>query len=91
MEVTHNVKLKNTPEYAAVLRSVRIDIGLSQEDLSKKLGISPMGLSHYERGVRTPNIERLDQWAQLLGYEMVISLKLKEKLARIPRQYVKSK
>lgn len=77
MQVNHKVKLKNTPEYAAVLRSVRIDQGFNQVDLAEKLGISPMGLSHYERGTRTPNIERLDEWASFLGYEVEITLKEK--------------
>lgn len=80
MQVNHKIKLKNTPEHAAVLRSVRIDLGLNQDELAEKLGISAMGLSHYERGARTPNVERLDEWAQLLGFEIEINLKPKPPL-----------
>lgn len=74
MKIEHNVQLKNTPEYASVLRAVRLDKGIGQEELAKQLGITPMGLSHYERGERVPNLDRLEQWAQLLGYE--VSLKI---------------
>ena len=54
------------------LKDERVKKGMTQTQLGKKIGISFMAVSHYERGRRFPRIEGLDKWANALGLEFEI-------------------
>lgn len=41
------------------LRKLRTDNSLTQEELSKKLNVSPSTISQYENGIREPGISQL--------------------------------
>lgn len=63
---------KNLPEpYLALLgshlRSLRKNIGLSQEDVADKAGIHVTYLSGIERGFRNPTVLNLRRLANALG------------------------
>ncbi len=56
--------MQNKPEqtqrpYAERIRQVREAMGLTQNEMSKRLGISRVSLTHYEAGNRTPDVEFL--------------------------------
>ena len=55
------------------LADVRRERGVTQVFLAKRIGISYMGLSHYETGIRFPTIKKLDNWAKALGLEVEIN------------------
>lgn len=55
-------------EFAARLKAIRIELGLSQDALAKKLNVSRVALSYYENGQRTPDIEFLYNLQQVTGY-----------------------
>ena len=38
----------------ALLRDIRLDIGLTQQDFAKELGVTSNTMSRYERGYRAP-------------------------------------
>ncbi len=76
MKIEHDVKLGRTaPEYAQILKSAREQQGLAQKDVANKLGLSAMGLSHFERGERVPRIDQFEDWAVQLGFEVHVTLK----------------
>ena len=49
------------------LRDLRKKKGLSQRDVSARLGLAPAAYGHYENGIRTPNIETACKIAKLYG------------------------
>lgn len=42
------------PDFAAILKGVRIDRGLTQNDLATATGLKPSAINHFEKGRRTP-------------------------------------
>lgn len=55
------------------LRSLRLEQGLSQEALTERLGLqSQSGFSRLERGFHSPTLVTLSNWADALGYEVVL-------------------
>ena len=75
MQTHHIVHLRRVPEYALVLSALREKRGIKQVTLAKKLGISPMGLSHFERGTRLPRLDQIETWARALGHEVHLTIK----------------
>ena len=58
------------------LKAARVNLGLSQKEAAKKIGISPDTLSNYERGKCFPDvpvIQRIEQ-AYGLSYNDIIFL-----------------
>ena len=51
------------------LRGMREKRKMTQEQLAEKVGIHPMTISYYERGVRVPSQRMLDRIAQALDCE----------------------
>ena len=47
-------------DFANVLRLLRNEKGLSQQELALSLGISKSAVNMYERGERQPNFETLE-------------------------------
>ena len=74
MKVIHQERRKDTPEFAHALMIRRQRLGITQKELAKKMKISPMGLSHFETGVRAPNLRWLELWANCLGAEVKLEI-----------------
>lgn len=57
--------------FATVFRSLRLEKGLTQEQLSEALHITKQAVSHYERGTRTPkNQEMYEAIADFFNVDM---------------------
>lgn len=56
--------------FGDVLRSLRLNAGLSQEELGKKLGLAKSTISMYESGTREPNLEVLEAIADTFNVDM---------------------
>jgi transcriptional regulator with XRE-family HTH domain len=69
------VKSDYIPTWYDVLRKEREKQGRTQNEVADLLGITPMGLSHFELGRREPKLSFLDKWAQILGHEVYIEIK----------------
>ena len=50
---------------AITLKAARVNVGLTQEEAAKELGISRATLLNYEAGKTTPDIDRAKQIANL--------------------------
>ena len=48
------------------IRNRRLEIGLSQEELAKKLGVNQTAISQWERGVALPSCEKLPEISKVL-------------------------
>lgn len=53
-----------------VFKSLRIKNGLTQDELSKNIGISRSAISMYERGEREPDFETLEVIADYFNVDM---------------------
>lgn len=51
------------------LRRARTEAGYNIKDASKKLGITPQTLSHYERGISLPDVRIIKKIEDLYGIE----------------------
>ena len=57
----------NSKEIGEILRQRRRSLDMTQTELASRLGISEMGLSHLEKGVRELKVDFMYQWANELG------------------------
>ena len=53
------------------LKKARIDAGITQAELAKRLGVTPQTVSQYERGIKNPKIETLARFADALGIDFI--------------------
>ncbi len=60
------------------LKQLREELGLTQNEFSKRLGISRVSLTHYEAGDRTPDIEFLKRLHQETGVSLYYLLGLSD-------------
>lgn len=49
--------------FAVTLKMLRLQHGLTQQELAERLGLSPVTISGYENGHREPSIEILERIA----------------------------
>lgn len=56
--------------FGRTLRKLRVDMGISQNELSKFIGISKSSINMYERGEREPNFETLETIADFFNVDM---------------------
>lgn len=82
--------------FSNVLKTLRIDRGLTQEQLAEKLNITKQAVSHYERGTREPkNQEMYEAIADffnvdmnyLIGHNTQTSLNISDDELRIINAY----
>jgi transcriptional regulator with XRE-family HTH domain len=52
------------------IKALRKEQGWSQEEMATKLGMSPNGYGHIERGETNPDLPRLEQIAELFGIDL---------------------
>jgi len=58
-----------------LMRSRRYDIGMTQEELSEKLGISRTWLNKLERGSVDPRLGFVGRWCEALGFRVMLDIK----------------
>ena len=54
-------------EISEQIKKARADKGITQAELSKKIGVTVLYISQLERGVSTPSIKKLKQLADFFG------------------------
>lgn len=76
MIVNHKEKIveRFIPEYAKVLRKIRVEKGITQREVAKNLGVTHMMISHLENGTRIPKLDLFDNWAHFLGVELKLEI-----------------
>jgi transcriptional regulator with XRE-family HTH domain len=57
---------------AAILRSTRRHLRLSQQELAKGLGVGALAVVNWESGRDTPALGNLVRWAEALGYAVAV-------------------
>lgn len=67
---------KLTPRYKAIseLISARIEKGMTQGDLAKKIGTKQAAIARFESGSVNPSLGFLEKMAEVMGYKINISL-----------------
>lgn len=55
-------------DFGNYIKERRIEKGLSQEDVAKKLNISQQAYSRYERGDREPGLQTIFDLANILDF-----------------------
>lgn len=58
--------MKFSQRFGTRLRQLRLEVGLSQEQLAERLDVSTETVSNLERGVHAPNFFRLEPLARSL-------------------------
>lgn len=58
------------PGFGNIFKKLRIEKGLSQQELANRLGISKSSVNMYERGERQPNFETLELIADFFNVDM---------------------
>ena len=65
----------NIEKLADKCRELRENIGMTQEDLAKNIGVSSSMISKWERGKIHLSLERIMQVLNALGYEVELTQK----------------
>lgn len=61
------------PEHiGAVLRTARLQQGLTQADVAKKIGISTQAMSRLEKNAERASFDRIHRLATVLGLEIAL-------------------
>ena len=58
-----------TKKLGEQLRKIRVQKGMSQGDIAKKLGVHRSYISGIERGIRNPTVKNLERLADALGVD----------------------
>ncbi len=52
------------------IKSARLEKGLTQEDLSKIIGVTPESISYYEAGKKRPSFEKIKNICRVLSIDI---------------------
>lgn len=77
-------------EFKDRLKELRQARGWSQSDLAEELKVHKMTISGYERGIRRPDFEVLDNMAEKLDVNMDYLLGASDSRLRYPRHVIES-
>jgi transcriptional regulator with XRE-family HTH domain len=58
------------PKFSDILKSLREEYGLTQQELADKVQKSKSSINMYERGEREPNFETMENFADLFNVDM---------------------
>lgn len=70
-------------DFARIFKGLRVDRGLTQQELADRLGITKSTVSMYERGNRTPNFEIAEQITNFFGVDLKYLMGSTDKVERI--------
>lgn len=70
-------------EFARIFKGLRLERGLTQEELAKRLGITKSTVSMYERGQRTPAFEIAETITDFFGVDLKYLMGTTDKIERI--------
>lgn len=57
-------------EFSQILKQLRVERGMSQQEVADRLGLNKQAVSQYERGVRKPNFEIAEQLADIFNVDL---------------------
>lgn len=60
----------------AELRDLRYAAGLSQREVCARLHLSASVVANWERGHCTPSLRDMQRWAEVVGAELVVGVRL---------------
>jgi transcriptional regulator with XRE-family HTH domain len=65
--------------WGETFKHLRMSQNISQKDMAKRLGVTRGMLNSFENGIKGFKLERMEQYAEELGFsiELVLRLKLK--------------
>ena len=66
--------MSNRSPAAGLIQLARLDAGLTQAELARRLGVRPETISSYERGLRDPGFATLLRILRAAGFEPRIQL-----------------
>lgn len=65
------------------LKELRINAGLTQDELAKRLGVSKSAVSMYERGERRPDFDLLEQIGDFFAVDVAYLVGSSNKVTRL--------
>lgn len=77
--VKKNIRLNQQKKLLVLLRSVRVDAGLTQSELASRLGTDQTFVSKYESGERRLDILELREVCQVIGIDFVAFIRSLDK------------
>lgn len=75
--------VKTTMEFCQILKQLRAERGMSQQEVADRLGLNKQAVSQYERGVRKPNFEIAEKLADIFNVDLNYLLGYSDKIARL--------
>ena len=75
--------MRNT--FGETLRQLRVERGLSQQQLADKMNMDRSGIAHWESGRRVPDILMFSRLSQCLGVELSVLMRSAEEPDEQPR------
>ena len=60
---------KCSKDYGNYIRQRRLNLGLTQEEVAKQLGIHQVAYGRYELGLREPNFDLILKISEVLGFK----------------------
>lgn len=57
-------------EFSQILKKLRTEHQMSQQEVADRLGLNKQAISQYERGVRKPNFEIAEQLADVFHVDL---------------------
>lgn len=75
------------PNIGQLLRQIRIERGITQDELAARLGCIKQTISNYERNLRTPAYETLEALADVLNVPMSFFLSTEEQQEALQKIY----
>lgn len=69
--------------FSQILKKLRMEHGMSQQEVADRLGLNKQAISQYERGVRKPNFEIAEKLADIFNVDLNYLLGFTDKVARL--------
>ena len=64
--------MSNIESVITTLKKTRLVNEISQKDVANRIGVGDVALSHWERLEKKPRTKNLNDWANSLGYKIVV-------------------
>lgn len=71
-------------DFKTVFKELRLSVGLSQDEMAKKLGVSRSTIGMYETGARKPDSEMLEKVADMFNIDIDYLLGRTQKTTLLP-------